>query len=104
MKQLHKVVLQGTVGNVRRDEIGIKKSLVARFSLSVSHGIDTYCFRISACEDRGIDKDVLQSISKGDTVLVTGRMGSMYFIDKEGVERRIYEVVAKDVTKLDNKQ
>ena len=104
MKQLHEAELRGTVGNVRRDEIGIKKSLVVRFSLSVYNGIDTYWFRIIASEDRGIDKDVLQSISKGDTVFVTGRMGSMCFIDKEGVQRRIYEVVAKDVIKLDNKQ
>ncbi len=100
MEFINKVELQGYVSSPSFTDIQGKK--VARFALATEYAykvgnmpvVDTTWFSCTAFEDEDIDFSALQV---GNTVNVTGRLKERRYVNKEGTETRVFEVICKTV-------
>ena len=110
MEQLNKIELKGNVGNNKVQIVGDNQ--VARFSVATNYVfkgkdgnavIETTWHSVTAWGGRGMPDD-LNKITKGTPVYVTGRLRQQRFTGQDGVERTIYEVMAKTVEILSSKE
>ena len=100
MEFINKVEIQGYINSPTFTDIQGKK--VARFALATEYAykvgsmsvVDTTWFSCIAFENEGIDFSVLQA---GNTVNVTGRLKERRYVNKEGTEVRVFEVICKTV-------
>ena len=99
MEYLNKIELNGVVGNFKITPINETKA--ARFSLLTQHTykakdgccvVDCTWFSVTAFESERIKN--LDQLEKGKVAHVIGRVRNQNYIDAEGKERQIWEVVA----------
>lgn len=107
MQQTNVVVLQGYVGKKPETYKGDKSS-VTTFSLANSESYKnkagewvnkSYWFDIVTFGTYG-EQVISKIIEKGDQVIVTGRLTTKSYTDKEGKNRVQVQVVAVDVSKI----
>lgn len=103
MEHINRIELQGVVGMVRLNNVHDMQ--VANFSLATDYLSKNYagdfvcetCWHnVCAWEGKGICD--LNQIQKGSKVRVVGRMRSSRYTDAEGCEKTFYEVLASEVT------
>ena len=96
MEQINKVELVGVVGSVRIQHFGDKQ--MARFTVVTYRAynnregapvIETTWFRIIAWD--------APQIKRGDTVHVLGRLRERRYTGADGIEQRLFEVIASSV-------
>ena len=102
MEQLNQVTLRGIVGNARAQKIGDTE--MVRFSVATDYAyrnrsgeavIETTWHNVVAFKsDRMAD---FSAIVKGAGVLVNGRLRNNRFVDANGAERTVTEVLANSV-------
>lgn len=102
MEQLNQVTLRGIVGNARAQKIGDTE--MVRFSVATDYAyrnrsgeavIETTWHNVVAFKsDRMAD---FSTIVKGAGVLVNGRLRNNRFVDANGAERTVTEVLANSV-------
>ena len=102
MEQLNQVTLRGIVGNARAQKIGDTE--MVRFSVATDYAfrnrsgeavIETTWHNVVAFKsDRMPD---FAAIVKGAGVLVNGRLRNDRFVDANGAERTVTEVLANSV-------
>ena len=109
MEQLNKITIRGTVG--RNTVSTVADTEVARMSVSTNYTykdregnavIETQWHYITAFADKAAPAQVLESISKGDTVEVSGRLRYQRVTDNEGNNKYVPEIIAERVDKLDS--
>lgn len=109
MEQLNKITIRGTVG--RNIVCTVADTEIARMSVSTNYTykdregnavIETQWHNITAFADKAAPAQVLESISKGDTVEVSGRLRYQRVSDNEGNYKYIPEIIAERVDKLDS--
>lgn len=100
MEQLNKIELRGNVGSVRILKAG--DSRVAKITLATNYVyknregdpvIETTWHNISAWEGKNIVD--LDAIQRGDKLFVSGRLRIQKFVGNDGLERTVYDVLAK---------
>lgn len=102
MEQLNRIELRGNVGSVRIQKAG--SSRVARISLATNYVyknrdgdpvIETTWHNVNVWEGKNApDLDVIQ---RGDKMYVCGRLRAQKFLGNDGLERTVYDVLAKNV-------
>lgn len=101
MEFINKVELQGYISQVSLTTI--QDYPVARFSMYTENAfknnigtaiVETTWFSCSAFEGENID---LSAIQKGNAVRVIGRLKERRYVDREGIERRHFEVICQSV-------
>ncbi len=104
MEQMNKIELKGNVGNIKIQVVG--ETQVARFSIATNYlfkgkdgnaVIETTWHSIVAWAGKGMPDD-FNKIEKGTAVHVIGRLRQQRFTGQDGAEKTIYEVVAKNVS------
>lgn len=109
MEQINKITIRGTVG--RNTVSTVADTEVARMSVATNYAykdregnaiIETQWHNITAFADKAAPAQVLESISKGDTVEVSGRMRYQRVTDNNGNEKFVPEIIAARVDKLDS--
>lgn len=99
MEQINKIELRGNIGNLKIQDVGDKQ--VARFSLATNYiykgrdgnpVIETTWHNVVAWSGRNIADFAL--LSKGAPVSVTGRLRAREYLDSEGNQKQILEIVA----------
>lgn len=107
MEQLNKITIRGTVG--RNTVSTVADTEVARMSVATNYAykdregnavIETQWHNITAFADKAASAQVLESISKGDTVEVSGRLRYQRVTDCNGNEKYVPEIIAAKVDKL----
>lgn len=107
MEQLNKITIRGTVG--RNTVSTVADTEVARMSVATNYAykdregnavIETQWHNITAFADKAAPAQVLESISKGDTVEVSGRLRYQRVTDCNGNEKYVPEIIAAKVDKL----
>ena len=108
MEQLNRIELRGNVGNNKVQLVG--ETQVARFSLATNYVfkgkdgnavIETTWHSVVAWAGKGMPAD-LNKIEKGCAVHVTGRLRQQKFTGQDGIERTVFEVLAKTVEIIDD--
>ena len=111
MEQLNKIIIRGIVG--RNTVSTVADTEVARMSVVTNYAykdregnavIETQWHNITAFADKAAPAQVLESISKGDTVEVSGRLRYQRVTDNEGNNKYVPEIIAARVDKLDSMQ
>jgi single-strand DNA-binding protein len=106
LRTFNEVTLIGYLGGDPEMVFTAKGTAVTRFSVATSRRWqqdgewkeDTTWFRVTAWAGRGeYANKVLQ---KGDPVYVTGYIRTDRYVDREGVERSSWELVAQDINPL----
>ena len=102
MEQLNQVTLRGIIGNARAQKIGDTE--MVRFSVATDYAyrnrsgeavIETTWHNVVAFKnDRMPD---FSALVKGAGVLVNGRLRNTRFVDANGAERTVTEVLANSV-------
>ena len=107
MEQLNRIELRGTVGSIKTQEIS--GANVANFTVATNLAyrdkdgcaiIETTWHNVTAWESKDIQN--LDRIEKGSKVHLVGRIRNQRFCGSDGVERAIYEVVARTVELIDD--
>lgn len=110
MEQLNKITIRGTVG--RNTVSTVADTEVARMSVATNYAykdsegnavIETQWHNITAFADKAAPAQVLESISKGDTVEVSGRLRYQRVTDNNGNDKYVPEIIAARVDKLDTR-
>ena len=105
MEQLNQVTLRGFVGSVRVNGIGDTE--IARFSVGTEYAygnnggdfvIETTWTNVVAFKGKGMPD--FSAIVKGASVEVSGRLRNNRFIDSNGAERTVTEVMANRIAIL----
>lgn len=105
MEQLNQVTLRGFVGSVRVNEIG--DTQIARFSVGTEYAyrnnggdfvIETTWTNVVAFKGKGMPD--FSAIVKGASVEVSGRLRNNRFVDSNGAERTVTEVMADRIVIL----
>lgn len=106
MEFINRIELKGIVGSAVVSRVGGSK--VFRFSLATEHAyegsdgttaIDRTWFQVTAHEGAGIPD--LGSVRRGSGLLVRGRIKCSMYVDANGNDRVMYEVVAGEVEMAD---
>ena len=106
MEYLNKIELRGVVGSFQITPMNGTK--VARFSLATEFCyksntggivIDTTWFSCTAWD--GDKMPDLDSLQKGSKVHLIGRVGMQRYIDANGCDRQIWEIVASELEILE---
>lgn len=91
------------IGNVGQDpELKYTQSgkAIAKFSVADTRGKDdnkqTQWHRVTVFDEQA--ENVVEQVRKGARVVVTGRLQIDEYVDKEGVKKQSYDVVAEDVS------
>lgn len=109
MEQLNRIELRGTVGSIRIQEIS--GANVANFTVATNLAyrdkdgcaiIETTWHNVTAWESKDIQG--LDRIEKGSKVHLVGRIRNQRFCGSDGVERTMYEVVARTVELIDDQE
>ena len=107
MEQLNRIELRGNVGSVMVRTFEGKRA--ARITLATNYAykdrdgmaiIETTWHNINAWEGKNIHD--LESIKKGDMLLVIGRLRFQHYTSAEGIEKDIAEVLASRIQPLDS--
>lgn len=107
MQQLNQVLLRGHVGNIRVQTVAGKQ--MARLSVATNYAyksregdpvVETTWSQVVAFE--GPKMPDFSQIAKGTPVEVKGRLRSQRYTDADGVERTAYEILANQVTVVEN--
>lgn len=105
MEQFNRIELQGVVGSVRvtnfTDSSLANISVVTNYVSSLRDSqatVETTWFTVLARVGRAVEK--ADSINKGDTVKVHGRMRTRTYTDSEGVERLAYDIIANKIERI----
>lgn len=102
MEQINKVEIRGTVGMCNLHVVGDKT--VARLSVATNYSFksrdgylvtETTWHSVTAWQGEGIAP--LESIQKGNTVHITGRIRQSHFTDRDGIDRYVSEIVASSL-------
>lgn len=110
MEQLNRIELRGNVGNIRVRETS--SGQFARFSVATNYVfkdkegaavIETTWHNVVAWNGRGMPED-LNTIQKGMPVYVIGRLRMQKYTGTDGVEHSVYEVVAKTLEIVKEKE
>lgn len=106
MEQFNRVEIHGVVGNIRitnfPDSSLANISVATNYLYKVRDGqasVETTWFTVLARVGKAIEKP--ESLIKGNSVLVYGRLRTRTYTDSEGVEKLSYEVIANKVEKLE---
>lgn len=109
MEQLNRIELRGSVGSIRIQKIsGVN---VANFTLATNLAyrdkdgcaiIETTWHNVTAWESKEI-RD-LYKLEKGSKVHLIGRIRSQRFCGSDGIDRTMYEVVAKSLFIIDDQE
>lgn len=109
MEQLNRIELRGTVGSIKTQEIS--GANVANFTVATNLAyrdkdggaiIETTWHNVTAWESKDIQN--LDRIKKGSRVHVVGRIRNQRFCGTDGVERTMYEVIARTVELIDDQE
>jgi single-strand DNA-binding protein len=101
MDYINSVTLQGIVEYLSIQEFDNSK--IARISLSTVHRhlthdgnvvTESYWHKIVVREDKANNRN-LDGFSKGDLIRVNGKLTNRKYIDKDGIERFVTEIVAE---------
>ena len=101
MEFLNKIEIRGIVGNVAIHKVG--DSALARVSVATDYAykdrsgaqlIDTTWFNVIIWE-RSDAKSSINEIKKGSKIYVEGRVRLTRFTDNNGVDRSVWEIVAR---------
>ena len=107
MEQLNRVELLGSVGSIRIQRIS--GANVANFTLATNLAyrdkdgcaiIETTWHNVTAWEGKDIQN--LDRIAKGSKVHLTGRIRCQRFTGTDGLERSMYEVVARTIDLIED--
>lgn len=105
MEQFNRIELQGVVGSVRvtnfTDSSLANISVVTNYVSSLRDSqatVETTWFTVLARVGRAVEK--ADSINKGDSVKVHGRMRTRTYTDSEGVERLAYDIIANKIERI----
>lgn len=108
-ESLNKAELKGRIGTVkvtRLLEVSMARlSVATNYAYKRSDGcavIETTWHTVIVWEGKGISKETLESLAKGDAVHVLGRIRLQKYIDSEGVEKTMPEIVAHKLEKMSN--
>ncbi len=108
MEQINKVILRGTVGQCKTQTV--QNTTIGYFSLATNYAyfdkdktpcIETTWHRIRATEN-GKTISNLDSISKGDTLEIEGRLRVYNYTAMDGESKTGIEIIAGKVIKIDN--
>ena len=108
-QQLNRIELRGHVGNVRVRQFENNNSvanfsLVTNFMYKSKEGngvVETMWHNVVAWSGKGMPED-LNSITKGSSVYVVGRLRNSSYINSDGEHRNYIEVVASQVSFEEN--
>lgn len=109
MEQLNRIELRGTVGSIKIQKIS--DANVANFTLATNLAyrdkdgcaiIETTWHNVTAWESKEIHD--LDKIEKGSKVHLVGRIRNQRFTGTDGVDRTMYEVVARTVDLIDDQE
>mgnify|MGYP002519218858 CR=1 FL=1 len=110
MEHINKIVIQGTVGTVRLQELCTSK--VANFSVATTMvfsntrdgNVISEITWHNVVAWSGKDMPDLKRITKGTPVHVIGRMRSQKHTSSDGVEKYFYEIMAQKLEILESEQ
>lgn len=105
MEQLNSVIIPGIIGNARVQEIGetemVRFSVATDYAFKNRHGeavIETTWHQVVAFKgDRMPD---FSTLVKGAGVEIKGRLRNNRFVDTNGNERTVMEILANQITVL----
>lgn len=109
MEQLNRIELRGTVGSIKIQKIS--DANVANFTLATNLAyrdkdgcaiIETTWHNVTAWESKDIKN--LDRIEKGSKIHLTGRIRCQRFVGSDGIERSMYEVVARTVDLIEDQE
>lgn len=109
LESLNRVELKGRIGAVK--VIRLSETSMARLSVATNYAykgsdgcavIETTWHTVVVWEGKGVSRETIESIAKGDAVHVIGRIRLQKYTDSEGVERTIPEIVAHKLEKMSN--
>lgn len=111
MEQLNKVELRGTVGSIRRTTVQGRvlgqMSVATNYAYKDAEGcavIETTWHNVHLWEGKGITKEVIESLDKGDKVYLRGRIRVQRYAGADGTERTTYEIIANALEKIDTSE
>lgn len=98
MDFINKVEIKGIVGSVKQSLVG--HYMAVRFSVCTNHIyskdsegiIETTWFPCYAVDIKNMEK-----VEKGKLVHVTGRLKSTRYVNNEGMEQTIYEIICQTI-------
>lgn len=105
--QLNKVMLRGTVGNIRVSQVGETK--MARLSLATNivyknrEGtvtIESTWHTVVIWQKP--EFPALETIQKGDKLYIEGRIKCGRYVNQDGTENNVYEILASKVEKIED--
>lgn len=109
MEQLNRIELRGNVGSVRIQKVsGVNVANITVATNLAYRGkdgtliIETTWHNVTAWEDNEIHN--LDRIEKGGKIHIVGRLRCQRYTGTDGVERYMYEVVAKSVDIIDGQE
>lgn len=107
MECINRIELQGRVGTIRTNIVGNSK--VANFSLVTDYlykGRDGAAISETTWHNivawAGKDMPDLDTINKGTTLYVTGRVRTNKYTSADGTEKFFYEILAHKVKKIED--
>lgn len=111
MEQLNRVELRGTVGAIRRTTVQGRvlgqMSLATNYAYKDAEGcavIETTWHNVHLWEGRGITKEVIESLDKGDKVYLMGRIRMQRYTGEDGTERTVCEIIASSLDRIDSSE
>ena len=107
MECINRIELQGRVGTIRTNIVGNSK--VANFSLVTDYlykGRDGAAISETTWHNivawAGKDMPDLDTINKGTTLYVTGRVRTNKYTSADGTEKFFYEILAHKIKKIED--
>ena len=107
MESINRIELQGRVGTIRTNIVGNTK--VANFSLVTDYlykGRDGMAMSETTWHNivawAGKDMPDLDTINKGTTLYVTGRVRTNKYTSADGTEKFFYEILANRIKKVED--
>lgn len=103
MEQLNRIQLHGYIGSIKVQTVGCSK--VARFSVATNYAykdaqgycvIETTWSNVVVWEGQNIT--CLDSLKKGDSVEVIGRLKNQRYTETDGIGHCVTEIIAQTVS------
>jgi len=109
MEQINRITLRGTIGSCRRQKFNdrnvVNFTMITSFAFKDKDGtavIEDMWHNVTAWESRNIQD--LEKLDKGTKVNVEGRLRVRLYINANGEERQITEVVASKLNIINNEE
>ena len=107
MEQLNRVELRGTVGSIRKTNVSEKTlasiTVATNYAYRAEDGtavIETTWHLVKAWEGKNITKEILDSLGRGNTVYVVGRIRNIRMTGEDGIDRTTSEILASRLVKI----